>query len=646
MVNLLPPRVMSSTDWADEYRWLAPEQSAMPGKYSSELTPWIPGMLDAMDDDLIRKVVCMKSAQSAWTDGAWNNYLGKRIHLDPCGVVLLFPKEKTIRKYRDQKFDPTVRATPVLRELVDVETTRKSGNRLDFVQFPGGFLAMVASNAPDNVKSLSAPVVAVEEPDDCSSDVRGQGDSVDLLEQRAKSYENRKIIFGGTPTTKGLSRVEEAYKKSDQRKFWVPCHECGDSHVLTWDNVVWDEDPARHDEVYGHADPESASYVCPHCAVEWDDRQKNLNVRKGEWVAEKPGGDTAGFYINELYSPFPGSKLSVLVKRYLEAQQALEWGDESIMIGFMNNTLGLPYEYASDAPAADALAERAEPYPEKSVPSGGLIITAGVDVQHDRLAVALWAWGRGEESWLIYWGEIPAKGSTSDPNDPVWDELDQILYTIYKQDKGYALRIKAANIDSSDGQTNDAVYQYVRSRKNRGVKVRAIKGSKTIDCEIVKTPRKVDVNRMNKANKYGLQVWEIGVNKTKDLLAARLKLTGCGPGRMHWYSEVRSDFYDQMTSEIKAPARNLRGKLVWQAKAGTRNEAWDCTVYGIHAARAERIHLLSAAQWDAIEADLAQADMFGSEPEESEESAVEAQPESQKAAPRRKRKRGFVDSWR
>jgi phage terminase large subunit GpA-like protein len=330
----------------------------------------------------------------------------------------------------------------------------------------------------------------------------------------------------------------------------------------------------------------------------------------------------------------------------LEAQQALEWGDESIMIGFMNNTLGLPYEYASDAPAADALAERAEPYPEKTIPSGGLIITAGVDVQHDRLAVTLWAWGRGEESWLIYWGEIPAKGSTSDPNDPVWEELDQILYGTFKHDKGYALRVRAADLDSGDGQTNDAVYQYVRGRKNRGVKLRAIKGANSIDAEIVTTPKKIDINRMNKANKYGLQVWMVGVNKVKDLIASRMKLTGYGPGRMHWYTEVRSDFYDQMTGEIKAPSRTQRGKLIWQQKAGSRVEAWDCTAYAIHAARTERIHLLSAAQWDAIEADLAQADMFGSEPEESEESAVEAQPEPQKAAPRRKRKRGFVDSWR
>lgn len=633
--NLLPPLELSSTEWANTYRWLAPEQSAVAGKYSTDLTPWVPYMLDALDDPEIRKVVCMKSAQAAWTDGVWNNYLARRIHQDPCGVVLLFPKEKTIRKYLDQKFNPTVRATPVLRDLVDVSTSRSAGNRMDYKGFPGGFLALVASNAPDNVKSLSAPVVAVEEPDDCSSDVRGQGDSVDLLEQRAKTFENRKIIFGGTPTVKGLSRVEDAYKKSDQRKFWVPCHDCGEVHVLSWDNVIWDENADTYDEIIGKAQPETARYACPHCGSLWDDRQKNQNVKNLQCIAEKPGGTTAGFYINELYSPFPGSKLAELTRRYLEAQHALEWGDESKMIGFVNNTLGLPYEYASDAPDLTALSERALSYKENIVPAGGLILTTGVDIQHDRIAVTVWAWGRGEESWLVYWGEIPAANSTSDRTDPVWTELDNILFKTYEHEKGYRLRISMVDIDSGDGQTNDAVYHYIRTRQKKGIQLNAIKGSSSFEAEIVTAPKKVDVNRLNKANKYGLQVWLVGTQKAKDLVASRMKMQGEGPGRMHWYQEVRPDFYDQMTGEIKAPSRTQRGKMIWQKKAGAKVEAWDCTIYATHAARVKRIHLMRAEQWDNLEAELAQVDLFSTE---------EPAPE-QTATPRTNKRHNAMSGW-
>lgn len=586
----------------------------MPGKFSSAITPWIRGMLDALDDPSIKKVVAMKSAQAAWTEGVWNNYLGRRIHTDPCPVVLLFPKEKTIRKYLDQKFVPMIEATPVLRAVVDVTTSRSAGNRSDFKRFPGGFLALVASNAPDNVKSLSAPVVCVEEPDDCNTNIQGQGDSVKLLEERTKTYEYRKVIFGGTPTTKGLSRVEEAYAASDRRRFMVPCHDCGEAHALTWDQVIWDTGDGPAHEVYGLHKPETARYACPHCGSIWRDTEKNRNVRKGFWQAEEECRGVAGFHINELYSPFPGSRLAALVERYLGAQHAMEQGDDGEMIVFVNSCLGLPYEFKTDAPREDELAARAMPYSERTVPAGGLVLTMGVDVQNDRLAIIIRAWGRSEESWLVYWGEIAAVTGCADKNDPVWKELDSFLFGTYEHADGFPLRISAAGVDSSDGGTNDAVYDYVRSRKNRGIKLMALKGKadkESLDREIVTPARKVDVQRnATKAARYGLQVYVVGVHKAKDLLDGRLKLDGHGPGRMHWYEGVRSDYYAQLTSEIKAPSRTQRGKRVWQKKSGVRNEAWDCEVYSMHGARVLKLHVRKPDQWDALEAELRQGDLL------------------------------------
>ncbi len=612
MAKFLPPEKISSTDWANKHRYIAQESSAWSGKYSTDLTPWVPGILDALDDPAVKKLVCRKSSQVAWTDGAWNNYLGRRIHNDPCPIVLLFPKEKTIRKYLDQKFNPMIEVTPVLRALVDVSTSRSSGNRNDFKKFPGGFLALVASNAADNVKSLSAPVVCVEEPDDCNTSVSGQGDSINLLEERAKTYEYRKVIFGGTPTVKGLSRVDEAFASSDQRMFMVPCHECGEEHVLSWDNVVWNEDAPVADEVLGKAQPETARYGCPHCGVLWRDIDKNRNVKKGYWKAHKPFRGTAGFYINELYSPFPGSKLQLLAEKYLKAQHHLNLGDDSYMIGFVNNTLGLSYEYRTDAPDTDTLRERAEEYQELTVPAGGLVLTVGVDVQHDRLAIIVRAWGRGEESWLVFWGEIYAAGSCSDKADPVWDELDKFLFGAYRHELGFNLQVSAASIDSSDGQTNDAVYHYVRSRRGRGVKVMAIKGeSNNLNREIVTPAKKIDVNaKTTKASRYGLPVFMVGTEKGKDLIDARLKLTGNGPGRMHWYQGVRDDYYNQITAEIKAPDRRRGGRKSWQPKAGVRNEGLDCEVYALHAARTVKVHVRKPDQWDALEAQLMQGDLL------------------------------------
>ncbi len=588
----------------------------MPGKYSSKLTPWVQGIHEALDDPETYKVVCMKSAQIAWTDGVINNWLGRIIDIDPSPVIGLFSKTDAAKEYAQEKLAPMVLATPRLAEKMDVATSRKDGNRALFKKFPGGFLKLVGSNSPSNVKSTPAPRVFVEEPDDAADNVGKQGDAIRLLEERTKTYHRRKVVFGGTPSIKGLSTIEEAFHGSDQRKFYVPCHECGESHVLDFDNLRWDEDPGVNHEIYGHARPETAFYACPHCGAIWDDEQKNRNVRKATWVATAEFRGVAGFYLNELYSPFPGSRFTRLVERYLEAQHRLEQGDDTEMIVFVNSAKGLPYEYESAAPDIEDLEARALPYAELTVPAGGLLLSAGVDVQHDRLAVTIWAWGRGEESWLVYWGELPAKHSTTDRNDPVWRDIDKLLFTPRESERGFKLVVSAVSIDASDGQTSDQVYTWVRERQRRGVM--AVKGLSNDygQREIYSAPKRIDYKTKTKAAKHGLQVYTVGTHKAKDLLIGergRISLTGNGPGRMHWYQDVRADFYEQLTSEIKAPHRSLRNKRVWQVRSGVRNEALDCTVYALHAARSLKVHLMSEAKWQDLETRLMQTDLFATD---------------------------------
>lgn len=614
----LPPPRMTTTQWANKYRYLAAESSALPGKYDSRLTPWVEGMHEALDDPKVYKVVCMKSAQVAWTDGVINNWLGRIIDIDPSPVIGLFAKTDAAREYGQEKLAPMVTATARLRDKIDVETSRKDGNRALFKKFPGGFLKLVGSNSPSNVKSTPAPRVFVEEPDDASVNVAKQGDSIKLLEERTKTYTNRKIVFGGTSSMKGLSTIEDAYKNSDQRKFMVPCHDCGESHVLCWDNVKWDEDPEQLHEIYGTARPETAFYSCPHCGSIWNDHEKNRNVRNAKWEATAEFRGVAGFYINELYSPFPGSTLARLVERYLEAEHQLELGDETDMIVFTNSALGLPYEFKSDAPEADDLRDQAEDYPELQVPRDGLILSAGIDVQHDRFAVILRAWGRDEESWLTYWGELP--GNVTDKKDPVWDVLEERIFSPIAHASGAAIRVSALTIDSSDGTTSDNVYSWVRAMKKKYPRVNIMAGKGSSNDygtrEIFRKPTtSIDTrNRKNsKADKHGLRVFIVGTHKAKDEVNRRLKLTGRGRDRFHVYKSVRVDYFDQVLAEVKAPHRTMRNKMVYQLKAGKRNEALDCEVYAMHAARAVRVHLLTDKHWTAIEDQLLQNDLFQAE---------------------------------
>lgn len=616
--NFRPPPRISTTGWARRYRVLSAEESARPGRFRDEMTPWVPFIQEALDDPAVWKVVCMKSAQVAWTT-ALNNWIGKIIHTAPSPIIGMFAKTEAAKEYREEKLAPMCRATRVLRECVDVETSRKAGNRWNFLRFPGGFLKLVGSNSPSNVKSTPAPRVFVEEPDDASENVGKQGDSIKLLEERTKTYDERKVVFGGTPSIKGLSTIESAYLGSDQQVFEVPCHDCGEYHVLDWANVKWQtRESGQPHAVFGMEMPETAYYACPHCGSAWDDRQKNANVRRLRPRATQSFCGVAGFYISELYACWKSSRLERLVERFLEAQQALDQGDETDMVVFTNSALGKPYEFMGERLEADALRDLAAAsphcqYPELWIPDGGLIVTAGVDVQHDRLSVLLRAWGRGEESWLILWVEI--YGNTVDKTDPVWGGLDNILFGAIEHECGVQLRVSAASIDSSDGGTSDAVYHYVRSRQARMRLMMAVKGASQDygNREIFAKPKEsVDTKGPGntKAAKYGLRPYIVGTHKGKDLLHARWKLSGRGAGRMHTYKGVRADYFAQISGEVKAPHRRMRGKRIWQKKSGAAVEALDCENYALHASRAAKVHLMTEAAWQDLERQIKQADLF------------------------------------
>lgn len=608
-----------------------PEGSPIPGRFSFRITPYLVDPLNCMIEPSVKRIVFRKSAQVGWTDGVILNAIGHRIDADPCRVLVLFPREKTAIDFNDEKLEPMIQAVPALSAKVKLGS-RSAGNRQLFKKFHGGFLKLLVSNAPGDVKSTSAPVCIVEEPDDCNQNVKGQGDSIKLAEERVKTYYNSLIVLGGTPTIEKLSAMDAEFDKSDKRFYNVLCHECDVAAPLEFDNVRWVKDENLPDAVYGKHQVDTARYECPHCHSLWDDAQKNRNVRRSAlpehrgragWIATAPFRGTAGFHLNEVISPFPDSKMANLARKFLDATRKADAGDYDDLIAFYNSTLAKSWAFQSSAPKGDVLRERAEDYAEFSVPAGGLMLALGIDVQHDRLALMLWAFGRGEESWLIFWGEI--HGNTVDPKDGVWEELDRYLLRVYRHATGAEMFIEACSIDSGDGQTSDAVYAWVRKHKRAGRRVMAAKGAsdKAADREVFSVPsqKSVDASTPTKASKYGLRVYMVGTQKAKDLIlghqhgAGRLNLAGTGPGRMHWYRDVRADFYDQITSEVKAPLRSSR-RLVWQKKAGAANEGLDGTILALHAARALNSNRMDDGQWSTREAKLRQVDLLPRTPEQ------------------------------
>lgn len=633
--ELEPPAPMSIVEWAETYRTLSREEANdYAGRYDLENTPALRGILAECDPTKNRRVIVQKSAQLGYTAGVVCNVLGYHVHWDPCVQVVMFPREKSAKDFDAEKFSPMVRATAELAKRIRLKS-RSDGNSATRKHYPGGLIKFVASNSPSDVKSTSAKIRIVEEPDDTNKDVKGQGNAIALLRERGKTIRNNFELIGGSPTAKGASEIEKEMRTTDQRRFMVTCHDCGERHEVEWEHVVIpglnlspeelaapdidERFPAR--EVYGRARHEEAYYVCPHCGSIWtdDDRIRNIRAaaRAAPYYGWEPTADSAdpGFYCNELQSVFDGSRVPVLAEKYLRALHLLEHGDATEMVAFENSTRGRCWEYSGELPEEEELRKRAERYAEWSVPAGALVPLLSVDVQHDRLALTCWVVGRGEEMWLAYWGEI--YGQTIVPHQGAWIELQQILDTqVIRTASGVPLRIVACGIDCSDGQTSEASYAFVR-KHDRGVNrpVLALKGAPDDvgRVEIWTPPKAIDPNRKaTKASKAGVQVHIVGTAKAKDLIlgwaqeGGRVRLAGSGAGRMHWYEGVRDDFYEQLLSEIKIPDRLNPKRRKWKARTDRRNEALDCTVYALYLARHLRLHLRRPGQWDLDEMRLRQ----------------------------------------
>ena len=177
-----------------------------------------------------------------------------------------------------------------------------------------------------------------------------------------------------TPTNKGASRIETAFEESDQRRYHVPCEDCEHEQTLKWSGVQWDKDR-----------PETAVYVCEECGSCWDDAKRNRAVRKGYWIANAEFTGTAGFHQRHLFSPW--TPLADAVRDFLSAKKM----PETLRV-WTNVYLAETWEDQGERVDDYAVAERAETFGDE-IDENVVLITAGVDVQDDRLEIEIVGWG-------------------------------------------------------------------------------------------------------------------------------------------------------------------------------------------------------------------------------------------------------------
>lgn len=545
---------MTVSQWADRYRKLSSEASSEPGSWNTDKAPYQRAIMDVLNDQHIEMIIVMSSAQVGKTE-IINNVVGYHIHQDPAPILVVQPTEKLAESWSTDRLSPMLRDSEVFKNLVKDPRSRDSGNKILYKKFPGGHITMAGSNSPSSLASRPVRIVLCDEVDRYPASAGSEGDPVNLARKRATTFWNRKIVLTSTPTIKDLSRIEQAYLQSDQRRYYVPCKHCGEYQTLKWPQVKWSD-----------GKPEEAYYICEvnNCILQ--DTDKHWMLKNGQWRIEGIKGNIAGFHLSELYSPWVSwSKIACeFLKAKLMPETLKTW---------VNTTLGETWEELGDSVDESNLLARKENWGDL-IPKEIVIITAGIDVQNDRLEMEIVGWAAGEESWSLDYRVIHGDPAQND----VWTDLDNILEQQFENNAGIKLRISCVCIDSG-GHHTQAVYSYCKKRQMR--RIFAVKGSSITGKALVSRP--------SIANKMRVKLFSIGTDTAKEMIYSRLKITDPGFGYCHFPSKYDEQYFKQLTAE-KCVTRYNKGFAVrkWEKPSGRRNEALDCRVYALAA-----LHILN-----------------------------------------------------
>lgn len=573
-----PPARLSLSEWAERHFVLSAETAAEPGRWRT--LPYQREILDAITNPDVTQVTWMKSSRVGYTL-CMSAAIGYHIHQDPSSMLVVQPTVDDAKGFSKEAIAPMLRDVPVLAQVVfiDLEDRGKgpkdSSATLTHKAFPGGILSLVGANSGTGFRRVSRRVIMFDEVDAYPPSAGAEGDPISLGMKRSEYFWNRKIIAGSTPLVAGSSRIEEMFEAGDRRRYYVPCPECGHMDFLRFRKRAGDEDERGH-RMRWDDDPASACFECSANGCVIEERHKRAMLEAGEWRADGVFSGHASFHLWAAYSLSPGATWGQIAARFLEATRG---GSEKLR-AFVNTDLAETWKDRGEAPEWERLYQRRESYEIGTVPAGPVILTAGVDVQKDRLVYEVVGWAPNRESWSVDAGELYGDTALEAPAaESPWSKLDELLARTFTGDEGRATPIAMLAVDS--GYNTQVVYAWARQHPmTRVIACKGVAGSRML----VGAPSPVDVTVRGRRLKRGYKVWPIGVDLAKGELYGWLRLAaGAGDpptGYCH-FPEYGEEYFKQLTAEhlvTVVNSRTGRARLEWQVQPNRENHYLDARI--------------------------------------------------------------------
>ena len=556
-----PPKLLVS-EWADQKFRLPKKSAAKGGRWRTDDAPYLRGILDVELEAGVQKVAVIKGAQVGLTSAMQINH-GYHMECDPCSMLFMLPTMAMVEKWSKSRLDDMIETVPEVAAALN-----SSKSTLTYKDFEGGSLALAGANTPNSFAGVDVRIAYGDDVDRFPAVVGDEGDPADLLVNRTDTYYDGIVWFVSTPTLKD-GRIDTLYRRSDQRRWHVTCEDCGHRDYLTWN------DAGHFRVVFEDKDPETARLRCPACEHDHDEAARRRVLRSGSWIptapAQEPG--LVGFHVPTLLSLLGKVTMSSLVSKWLSAR---ENGQESLKV-FINTQLGEAWEAKGTRMDGHVLARRKESYGDGAdVPAWASAITAGFDVQQDRLEGLVMAWGSSGERAVIDRVRIDGELKLEAVRKHVADALSKK----YRHALGVDLPIHATCIDS--GYQTDDVYAFVQSQRQ----IRRIFATKGIGGKkgepIIGKPSEKRTGK----DARPVALYPVNVDDAKTEIMSALNQSVPGPNYVHFPHDdekYNDEFFAQLTSEHKEKVYNKRKIAtheIW-VQDRERNEMFDAAVLNL-----------------------------------------------------------------
>ena len=233
--------------------------------------------LRAIYDDPGQHVVLSKAAQIGGT--TWAILRSIYACRNGLNVIYYFPTKTEVLEFSKSRVGPLLAQNPFLAKLMtDTDTA-------GLKRIGEAHLYLRGMQSTVGLKSVPADMLVFDELDETTPE------SKNLARERLSHSDYKRVIELSNPSLPEYG-IDESYQASDQRHWTLKCSSCG-----AWTALEKEFPKKLGQEVTIILPRDDGSFyrACPKCQAE-------LDVDRGEWVADFPDRPIHGYRISQLFS--------------------------------------------------------------------------------------------------------------------------------------------------------------------------------------------------------------------------------------------------------------------------------------------------------------------------------------------------------